>query len=52
MTSCKNRLNFLALLPISPFALAETASNEQLDWATTFGSLIFVVDLSCFSHGY
>lgn len=43
MTSCKNRLNFLALLPISPFALAETASNEQLDWATTFGSLIFVV---------
>ena len=43
MTSCKNRLNLLALLPISPFALAETASNEQLDWATTFGSLIFVV---------
>ena len=43
MTSCRNRFKVLALLPISPLALAESSSNEQLDWATTFGSLIFVV---------
>lgn len=43
MVSCKNRIRLLALLPISPFALAESPSNQQLDWATTFGSLIFVV---------
>jgi flagellar protein FliO/FliZ len=34
-------LCFLALL--SPAVWAETATSNQFDWATTFGSLLFVV---------
>ena len=35
---------FLCILTLlSPSAWAETVTSNQLDWATTFGSLLFVV---------
>ncbi|MFY2508034.1 flagellar biosynthetic protein FliO [Vibrio pectenicida] len=43
MVSLLNRISCLTLLAISPAALAEGAASEQLDWVTTFGSLLFVV---------
>ncbi|GAK87050.1 hypothetical protein JCM19238_4659 [Vibrio ponticus] len=41
------------LLMLSPTAMAAPAApSSQLDWATTFGSLLFVIALILFWLGY